>query len=212
VARAVQPLFAFQPIPNSPTGHESTGVNNLIFAPTGFPDGLNNGIFLGFHGSFEFAGTNNAKNPLVYADPTAVTYFHFIEGQQAGVGHLDGVLTTRDSLFIADLDTNGDLDNGTSAGVIYQIKSLVNPTPPILGLQSVGSQITLTWGRGTLQAANEGRVRGAMSRTPSVPTRPPPSRPTNSTACDTEDRSAAETLPGNGFGHSACHHTTTLAR
>jgi glucose/arabinose dehydrogenase len=157
----VQPLFAFQPIPNPSNGHESTGINNLLFAPTGFPDGLNSGIFLGFHGSFDFGGTNNAKNPLVYADPTAVTYFHFIEGQQAGVGHLDGLLTTRDSLFIADLDTNGDLGNGTAAGVIYQIKSLVNPTPPTLGLQSLGSQITLTWGRGTLQAADE--VTGTWS-------------------------------------------------
>jgi glucose/arabinose dehydrogenase len=151
----LQPLFVFQPIPNPLTGHESTGVNNLIFAPTGFPDGLNSGIFLGFHGSFDLGGTNNAKNPLIYADPTAVTYFHFIEGQQAGVGHLDGLLTTRDSLFIADLDTNGDLGNGIAAGVIYQIKSLVDPTPPTLELQTLGSQFTLTWGRGTLQVADE---------------------------------------------------------
>ncbi len=151
----VQPLITFQPIPNPLTGHESTGVNNLLFAPTGFPDGLNSGIFLGFHGSFDLGGTNNAKNPLIYADPTALTYFHFIEGQQAGVGHLDGLLTTRDSLFITDLDTNGDLGHGTAAGVIYQIKSLVSPIPPCLGLQSLGSQITLTWGRGTLQTADE---------------------------------------------------------
>jgi glucose/arabinose dehydrogenase len=151
----VQPLFTFQPIPNPLTGHESTGVNNLLFAPTGFPDGVNTGLFLGFHGSFDLGGTNNAKNPVIYADPATTNYFHFIEGQQAGVGHLDGLLTTRDSLFIADLVTNGDLGNGAGAGVIYQIKSLVSPTPPTLGLQSLGSQITLTWGRGTLQAADE---------------------------------------------------------
>jgi glucose/arabinose dehydrogenase len=151
----VQPLFTFQPVPNMPTGHESTGVNNLLFAPTGFPDGLNSGLFLGFHGSFSAGGTNNAKNPVIYADPATTNYFHFIEGQQAGVGHLDGLMTTRDSLFIADLVTNGDVGNGAGAGVIYQIKSLVAPTPPTLGLQSLGSQITLTWGRGTLQTADE---------------------------------------------------------
>ena len=157
----IQPLFAFQPISNSLNGHESTGANNLLFAPTGFPDGLNSGIFLGFHGQLYFGGTNNLKNPVIYADPTSGTNFHFIEGSQPGIGHLDGLLTTRDSLFLADLVSNGNLGNGTGAGVIYQIKSLVSPTPPTLDLQNLGSQIILTWGLGTLQAADE--VTGTWS-------------------------------------------------
>jgi glucose/arabinose dehydrogenase len=151
----VQPLFAFQPTPDPFTGHESTGANNLLFAPTGFPDGLNSGIFIGFHGQLYFGGTNNLKNPVIYADPVSGTYFHFIEGSQPGIGHLDGLMTTRDSLFLADLVSNGNLGNGTGAGVIYQIKSLVSPTPPPLGLQPLGSQLMLTWGRGALQTADE---------------------------------------------------------
>ena len=150
----IQPLIAFQPIP-SPSGRESEGPNDIVFAPPGFPDGLNTGIFLGFHGRFNAGGTNNEENPLVYANPATGAYFHFIQGQQPGIGHLDGLLATRDSLFVADLVTTGNTGNGAGAGVIYQIKSLVNPTAPTLGARYVGSQIELTWNRGVLQQAGE---------------------------------------------------------
>jgi glucose/arabinose dehydrogenase len=151
----IQPLIAFQPIPNPSTGHESEGANDIVFAPSGFPDGLNTGIFLGFHGKFNSAGINNEENPVVYADPATGAYFHFIEGQQPGIGHLDGLLATRDSLFIADLVSTGSTGNGAGAGVIYQVKSLVNPTAPTLGLRTVGSQIEATWDRGFLQEADD---------------------------------------------------------
>lgn len=151
----IQPLIAFQPIPDPNTGRESEGPNDIVFAPSGFPNGLNTGLFIGFHGRFNFGGTNNEENPVVYADPATGAYFHFIEGQQPGIGHLVGLLATRDSLFIADLVSNGNTGNGAGAGVIYQIKSLVNPTPPILQLQTVGSGIELTWDRGVLQDADE---------------------------------------------------------
>ena len=151
----IQPLIAFQPLPDPFTGHESEGANDIVFAPPGFPDGLNTGIFLGFHGRFNLGGTNNEENPVVYADPATGAYFHFIAGQQPGVGHLDGLLATRDSLFVADLVASGNTGNGAGAGVIYQIKSLINPTAPTLGARSVGSQTELTWDRGVLQEAGE---------------------------------------------------------
>ena len=47
----IQPLIKFQPIPDPNTGHESEGVNDIVFAPSSFPDGLNTGVFLGFHGA-----------------------------------------------------------------------------------------------------------------------------------------------------------------
>ena len=50
-------------------GNKSEGPNNICFAPPGFPTGLNTGIFVGFHGSWSSAGTNNVENPLVYANP-----------------------------------------------------------------------------------------------------------------------------------------------
>jgi len=151
----IQPLIAFQPLPDPFTGHESEGANDIVFAPPVFPDGLNTGIFLGFHGKFNLGGTNNEENPVVYANPASGEYFHFIEGQQPGIGHLDGLLATRDSLFIADLVSTGDTGNGSGAGAIYQIKSLVTPVPPNLGVRSVGSQTELTWDRGSLQEAEE---------------------------------------------------------
>jgi hypothetical protein len=150
----IQPLIAFQPIPDPLNGRESEGANDIVFAPPGFPDGLNTGVFLGFHGKFNGGGTNNEENPLVYANPMTRAYFHFIAGQQPGIGHLDGLLATRDSLFVADLVTTGNTGNGAGAGVIYQIKSLVNPTLPTLSARAVGSQIELAWDRGVLQAAD----------------------------------------------------------
>ena len=92
---------------------------------------------------------------MVYANPATGAYFHFIEGQQPGIGHLDGLLATSDSLFVADLVSTGNTGNGAGAGVIYQIKSLVSPPPPTLGIRSVGSQIELTWDRGVLLEADE---------------------------------------------------------
>ncbi|HTL55732.1 MAG TPA: hypothetical protein VL361_08630 [Candidatus Limnocylindrales bacterium] len=151
----VQPLIAFQPLSDPFTGHESEGVNDIVFAPPAFPDGLNTGMFLGFHGRFNLGGTNNEENPVVYANLTSGIYFHFIEGQQAGIGHLDGLLATRDSLFIADLVSTGNTGNGSGAGVIYQIKSVVRPTPPTLWARLVNSKTELAWDRGVLQEAAE---------------------------------------------------------
>ena len=157
----IPPLIAFQPIPNPFTGRESEGVNNITFAPPGFPNGLNTGLFLGFHGKFNNGGTANEENPVVYAGPANGNYFHFILGQQTGIGHLDGLLATRDSLFVADLVTTGNLSSGSGAGVIYQIKSLVTPAPPTVTARRVGAQIELQWDRGALQTATE--VNGVWS-------------------------------------------------
>jgi glucose/arabinose dehydrogenase len=160
----VQPLIAFQPVPNPSNGHESEGPDQITFAPPGFPDGLNTGIFLGFHGQYSLGGVNNEENPVVYADPATGAYFHFIEGQQPGVGHLDGLLATRDSLFVADLATNGNIYSSAGAGVIYQVKSLVTPSPPTLTGRLAGSQIELAWDRGSLQEA--GDVTGPWNDVP----------------------------------------------
>jgi glucose/arabinose dehydrogenase len=157
----IPPLIAFQPIPDPFTGRESEGPNNITFAPPLFPDGLNTGIFLGFHGKFSNGGVANEENPVVYADPATGSYFHFILGQQPGIGHLDGLLATRDSLFVADLVSTGNPSSGAGAGVIYQIKSLVTPTPPIVTARRVGTQIELEWRRGVLQSAED--VNGVWS-------------------------------------------------
>jgi hypothetical protein len=58
-------------------------------------------------------------------------------------------------LFIADLVSTGNTGNGSGAGVIYQLKSLVNPTAPTLGVRTSGSRIELTWDCGILQKAED---------------------------------------------------------
>jgi len=152
----VQPLIAFEPIPDPFTGAESEGPNQIAFAPLGFPDALNQGVFLGFHGRLNYAGTTNEENPVVFANPVTGEYFHFIRGQQPGIGHLDGLLlATSDSLFVADMVTSGDPSFGSGAGVIYKIKSLVTPTPPALNIRHDGDQLELSWDHGTLQEADE---------------------------------------------------------
>lgn len=112
-------------------------------------------MFLGFHGRFTSGGTANEENPLAYADLNTGSYFHFIPGQQPGVGHFDGLLATHDSLFVADLVPTGNPFNGGGAGVIYQIKSLVMPTSPPLTVRAVSGQVELMWDRGTPQEAEQ---------------------------------------------------------
>ncbi len=148
--QGMQPLVAFQPQPDPLTGEESEGANDIAFAPPAFPDGLNNGIFLGFHGKFTLGGTNNEENPLVFVDLAGTNYFHVTSAAQPDVGHLDGLLATEDSLFIADLTTSGNMNNGNGLGVIYQIRSLVLPS---VRVKPVGKKIELNWSYGTLQQA-----------------------------------------------------------
>jgi len=88
----------------------------MVFCAPGFPNGLNTGIFLGFHGRFNSVGLTTRK-PLGLCRPESGAYFHFIQGQQQGIGHLDGLLATRDSLFVADLVSTGNTGNGAGAGV-----------------------------------------------------------------------------------------------
>lgn len=149
--QGVQPLVAFQPLPDPLTGSESEGPNDIAFAPPGFPPGLNNGIFIGFHGKFSECCLANEENPLVYVDLTTTNYFHFIGNDEPEIGHLDGLLPTEDSLFVADLTANGSLSSGSTFGVIYQIKSLVNR---VLSLSKSNNTPVLTWTHGVLQKAD----------------------------------------------------------
>ena len=161
--QGIQPLVAFQPLPNPTTGSESEGPNDIVFAPPGFPNGLNNGIFVAFHGKYSLAGLANEENPLVFVDLTTTNYFHFIGNDEPNVGHLDGLLATEDSLFVADFTTNGSLSTGSGRGMIYQIKSLV--LPPVQS-RWVNDSVELTWSYGILQAADD--VTGPWNDVPNA--------------------------------------------
>jgi glucose/arabinose dehydrogenase len=118
------PLVAFLPTPAPATGAELAGATQVAFAPRSFPTGLNDGVFVGFHGGFNDGGPANDENPLVYVDLHTKKYFPFIASSLPGVGHLDGLLTTNNALYVADLSSTGDLfGSGTPqhTGVIYRI-------------------------------------------------------------------------------------------
>jgi glucose/arabinose dehydrogenase len=123
---AVQPLGAFQPYPDPNTGGESAGANEIAFAPSRFPAGLSGGMFIGFHGEFDQTGAANGENAVVYFDPETGKYFHFIESGQDGLGHPDGLLTTDDSLFVADM-SSGSIFGPQAMGAIYQIQVVPEP-------------------------------------------------------------------------------------
>jgi hypothetical protein len=116
---------AFLPIPDPATGVESEGANDISFGPQTFPLPLRNGIFVGMHGRFTLGGTANEENPVVAVDLRDRSYFHFISNDEPQVGHLDGVIATHDSLFLADISPRGRFDAANAnTGKIYQIKSL----------------------------------------------------------------------------------------
>lgn len=121
----IQPEFAFQPIP-MPNGDEGEGPNDVVYAPPAFPVAIRNGAFVGMHGQFSRGGTNNEENPLVFANFDNNDYFHFVGNDESAVGHLDGLLATKDTLFIADISPSGGFGNSSrNSGKIYRLESLL---------------------------------------------------------------------------------------
>ena len=121
----VQPVVTFQPF--GPTQTEAEGAAEIAFAPPNFPDELNDGIFVGFHGRFSTAGVANEENPLLYLDLATNEYFEFIPNSVPTIGHLDNVLATDDSLFVSDMTAAGNIFTTTAAGAIYQITAIPEP-------------------------------------------------------------------------------------
>ena len=122
------PFGPFNASDHNSSPNESEGPNEIAFAPAGFPAGLNNGIFIGFHGQFDkvgapntTTGAGNEENPVVFYDLTTGTYWHFIGTQEANIGHLDSLLSTSDALFMSDI-TDGSLFSApTNTGAIYKV-------------------------------------------------------------------------------------------
>lgn len=113
---AVQPLTAFLPV----NGSYSEGPQDIAFAPSSFPTGLNHGVFLGFYGN-QGAGAANPQNPVVFDDLSTGRYFDFV-GNDEPLGHPVGLTATSNAVFIADLAPTDEFaasDGGK--GVVYEI-------------------------------------------------------------------------------------------
>lgn len=109
----VPPVVAFQPIPDPQTGSESEGPAQFAFSPA------DDGIFVGFHGRFNLAGVANEENPLVHYSLATGTYTDFVSNDDPSVGHLDGLLSSGKTLFVADLTSGGNTGGAGGDGVIY---------------------------------------------------------------------------------------------
>ncbi len=141
-------LAAFAPL-NGQSTEESEGPNEIAFAPSSFPQGLNNGIFIGFHGQFDQTGnpdpntgTGNEEHPVVFFNLNDGTYWHFIDNTNpTPIGHLDGLLSTADSLYLSDIATGSLFNTPYNTGAIYQIQSV--PEPASLGLLLLAAALTL---------------------------------------------------------------------
>jgi hypothetical protein len=103
----------------------------IAIAPASFGQDFSGGGFVAFHGISGLSGTANTETPVVFADPSSGSYFHFVENQL--LGHPNGLLATADSLFVSDLSWTGRVDATVggvapnTAGVIYRV--MVVPEP-----------------------------------------------------------------------------------
>ena len=114
------PVVAFTPI----DGSQSEGPAEITFAPPGFPAGLDTGVFVGFHGRYGQAGLDNEENPLLYVDLDERVVVPFVPNVAPDIGHLDNILATTDSLYIADINRLGAVGTPDAQGVIYQVTAL----------------------------------------------------------------------------------------
>ena len=122
----IPPIVAFQPIGDPLTGEEGEGPNDIAFSPATFPDYLSNGVFVTMHGRFSLGGLENEENPLIFVNREDNSFFHLIGNDELNVGHIDGLLTTEDSLYLADISTSGGFSSrDNDNGAIYRIRSLV---------------------------------------------------------------------------------------
>lgn len=131
----VPPLAAFQPR----NGYGSSGIAGLALSPSAFPAGFENGVFAGFHGSYVQGGVSNTDDPVIYIDASG-NYVHFLEAGQAGLSHPDSLLSTSDSLLVANMFTGNFLANTGEIDVI----TAVTPEPAAAGLTALALVLVLS--------------------------------------------------------------------
>lgn len=123
------PSCAFQPLGDPPS--ESEGASEIAVAPSRYPAAMRSGVFVGFFGEYGKSGPANGENPVVFCDPATGRYSHFISNDEPQVAYPTGLLSTTDSLFLADLSHTADLGaGGAGTGVIYQVQARTT-SPPV---------------------------------------------------------------------------------
>jgi hypothetical protein len=92
--------------------------------------GAGGGEFIGFHGVKNGAGAGNDDNALLYYNFASGLYYPLVSDGTAGVGHLDSILVSGNTVFIADMATAGVVNGaeGNGTGAIYSF-TLATPEP-----------------------------------------------------------------------------------
>jgi glucose/arabinose dehydrogenase len=140
---ATPPLAAFIPVVDSNGDWQySEGVSAIGYvAPLAMSFvGAQGGEFLGFHGAKNGTGAANDDNAFLYYDFASGKYYPLVDAGTAGVGHLDSILVSGNTLFIADMATAGVVDGvgGGQSGAIYEF-TLMTPEPgtAVLGILGI---------------------------------------------------------------------------
>lgn len=107
-----QPVMAFQPVTDSTGIHQLIGATQVALAPSTFPAGFNDGIFIGFTGD----GGQNDNGGMAYYSFATGQYGQFIES--TNVDNLIGLSSTASALYFTDAGT----------GTVYEITS-ASPEP-----------------------------------------------------------------------------------
>ncbi len=108
----VQPVVAFQPVTDAGGIHQLIGVTQIALAPSTFPDGFNDGIFVGFTGD----GGQDNNGGMAYYDFATGIYTQFIESTD--VDNIIGLASTGSALFFTD----------TGTGNVYELTA-ASPEP-----------------------------------------------------------------------------------
>jgi hypothetical protein len=139
------PFGPFDSTDHNSSVNESEGPNEIAFSPANFPTALQ-GVFIGFHGQFDkvgppntSTGAGNEEHPVVFYNTTTGQYWHFIGNQEPNIGHLDGLLSTSDGLYMSDMADGSLFGAPTNTGAICLVSAV--PEPSTLVLTAAGLSV-----------------------------------------------------------------------
>jgi hypothetical protein len=134
---ATPPLVAFlQVADTNGVLQSSEGLSGMSYvAPGSFPfAGALGGEIMTFHGVKDATGAANYDDAVLYYDFSSGVYTPIVDAGTAGIGHIDSVLVSGDTIFLADFATNGlvDQSGGTNTGAIYEFTIAPEPSSGLL--------------------------------------------------------------------------------
>jgi len=148
---ATPPLAAFLQVADTNGVLQSAeGLSGMSYvAPGSFPFvGALGGEIITFHGVKDASGAANYDDAVLYYDFSSGVYIPIVDAGTAGIGHIDSVLVSGDSIFLADFASNGLVDQagGDNTGAIYEFTIGV-PEPSTGLLVAIGlATVLLTVG------------------------------------------------------------------